>query len=89
MKRITKGTILFRICAVIMTGLALLLCYLEYMILCAIRAIGSGVAAWLGATGAAAGGIVLLSYVAVIGLILSVAVAILLSSYAAWWLFTH
>ena len=89
MKRVTKGTILFRILAVIMTGLAILLCYLEYMILCAIGAIGSGIAAWLGATGAAAGGIVLLSYIAVTGLIMSVVVAILGSSYAAWWLFTH
>ena len=89
MKRITKGTILFRICAVIMLALAFLLCYVEYMIVSAIGAIGAGIAAWLGATGVAASGIVLLSFIVVVGLILSVALAVMGALHVALWLFTH
>lgn len=89
MKRTTKTMILFRIAGLIMAGVSILLVCAEYAILCAIRAIGAGVAAWLGITGAAAGGVVLLSYIAVIGLILAVAVGILVTAYGSWWLLTH
>lgn len=89
MKRTTKTMIVFRIAGLILAGVSILLICAEYAILCAIGAIGSGVAAWLGATGAAASGVVLLSYIAVIGLILAVAVGILVTAYGSWWLLTH
>jgi len=85
-----KGmTIMYRIGAVIMLALGILMCALEYIIISAVAAIAAGIAGWVGATGSAAAGITVLAYVAVIGLILSVAVAAVLSFYVMWWLFRN
>lgn len=56
-------------------GIGALLLYLEYIVICAIGALGGWIADIVGATGGAHTGITLLAYVPVIGLILLILIA--------------
>ena len=58
-----------KICGIVLFAVALVILYLEYIIICAIGAIGQWIADMVGATGGAHTGITLLVYVPAIGLI--------------------
>lgn len=57
------------ICGIILFAIGFGILYLEYIIICAIGAIGQWIADMVGATGGAHTGITLLAYVPAIGLI--------------------
>ena len=64
-----------KILGLICIGIGALLLYLEYIVVCAISALGGWIADIVGATGGAHTGITLLAYVPVIGLILLILIA--------------
>lgn len=64
-----------KICGIVLFAIGFGILYLEYIIICAIGALGGWIADMVGATGGAHTGITLLAYVPVIGLILLVLIA--------------
>lgn len=59
-----------KICGIVLFAIGFGILYLEYIVICAIGALGEWIADIVGATGGAHTGITLLAYVPMIGLIL-------------------
>ena len=79
-----KQSVIDKIIGVIMFVAGVLFCVIEYYVLVGIGAIGAAVASFIGVTGGAATGVVVIAYIPVIGLIIALLLLVAISFYGAW-----